>query len=119
MRSRYILGMDRPESDALLTELAEHLCDETYAYWHHWAKDDMVVWDNWRVIHGAAGVPLDCRRVAQRMTIVGDYKVGRYLDPELDRDRKVRRIIDWSAFTSDLLNHCPGNNQQQRAAPNV
>ena len=94
MHSRYILGMDRAESDALLTELAEHLCDESYAYWHRWEKDDMVVWDNWRVIHGAAGVPLDCLRVAQRTTIVGDYKVGRYLDPALDRNRDVKRIID-------------------------
>lgn len=94
MHSRYILGMDRAESDALLTELAEHLCDERYAYFHKWGQDDMVVWDNWRVCHGAAGVPLHCRRLAQRTTIVGDYKVGRYLDPELDRNRTVKRIVD-------------------------
>jgi len=25
---------------------------------------------------------------------MGDYKVGRYLDPALDRDRNVKRIID-------------------------
>lgn len=94
MHSRYILGMDKAESDALLTELAEHLCDERYAYFHKWGKDDLIVWDNWRVCHGAAGVPLHCKRLAQRTTIVGDYKVGRYLDPALDRDRAVKRIVD-------------------------
>jgi len=94
MHARYVLGMDRDESDALLAEIAAHLCDERFAYYHSWGQDDMVVWDNWRVIHGARGVPLHCKRVAQRTTIMGDYKVGRYLDPALDRDREVKRIID-------------------------
>ena len=86
--------MDRDESDSLLEELAEHLCDPRYAYLHKWGQDDMVVWDNWRVIHGAAGVPLHCKRLAERTTIMGDYKVGRYLDAGLDRDRPVKRIVD-------------------------
>jgi alpha-ketoglutarate-dependent taurine dioxygenase len=94
MHSRYVLGLDRAESDALLRELGRHICDERFAYFHKWGKDDMVVWDNWRVLHSAKGVPLDCKRLAQRTTIVGDYKVGRYLDEALDRDRKVRRIVD-------------------------
>ena len=94
MHARYILDMDRDESDSLLEELAEHLCDPRYAYLHKWGQDDMVVWDNWRVIHGASGVPLHCKRLAQRTTIMGDYKVGRYLDAGLDRDRPVKRIVD-------------------------
>jgi taurine dioxygenase len=94
MHARYILGMNRAESDALLTELAEHLVDPRYAYFHRWGQDDMIVWDNWRIIHSANGVPLDCRRTAKRTTIMGDYKVGRYLDPALNRDRATVRIID-------------------------
>jgi taurine dioxygenase len=54
----------------------------------------MMVWDNWRVIHSATGVPLDVERSARRTTISGDYKVGRYLDPALDRDRQVKRLVD-------------------------
>lgn len=94
MHARYILGMDRAESDALLAEVANHLVDPRYAYFHKWQKNDMVVWDNWRVIHSANGVPLYCARRARRTTIMGDYKVGRYLDPALDRDRQVKRIVD-------------------------
>lgn len=94
MHARYILGMDAAESDALLKEVAAHLVDPAHAYFHDWQKNDMVVWDNWRVIHGANGVPLHCARRARRTTIVGDYKVGRYLDPALDRDRKVKRLVD-------------------------
>ncbi|MBO9376240.1 TauD/TfdA family dioxygenase [Sphingomonas histidinilytica] len=94
MHARYILGMDAAESDALLKEVAAHLVNPAHAYFHDWRKNDMVVWDNWRVIHGANGVPLHCARRARRTTIMGDYKVGRYLDPTLDRDRKVKRLVD-------------------------
>jgi taurine dioxygenase len=86
--------MDRGESDVLLTELADHLTDPAFAYFHKYQKNDMVVWDNWRIIHSANGVPLDCPRTARRTTIAGDYKVGRYLDEALDRDRKVKRLVD-------------------------
>lgn len=93
MHSRYVLGMDRAESDALLAELAAHLCDESRAYWHNWQQNDMVAWDNWRVIHAAAGVPPHVRRIGKRTTIAGDYKVGRYLDPA-NAQKALTRILD-------------------------
>jgi taurine dioxygenase len=85
MHCQYILGMDKRESDALLAELADHLVDLRHAYFHTWQKDDAIVWDNWRVIHCATGVPLDVDRYGQRTTIMGDYKLGRYLDPAQQR----------------------------------
>jgi len=94
MHARYVLGMDEAEGRALLTELAAHLTDPAHAYFHKWGQNDMVVWDNWRIIHSANGVPLDVPRSARRTTISGDYKVGRYLDEALDRDRKVKRLVD-------------------------
>lgn len=94
MHSRYILGMDRAESDALLTEVAAHLCDDSHAYWHDWQANDIVVWDNWRVIHSAEGVPPDVKRVALRTTIMGDYKVGRYLDENRTIADDLVRLVD-------------------------
>ncbi|SCW60592.1 taurine dioxygenase [Sphingobium faniae] len=94
LQAQYLLGMDRTESDALLLELGTHLTDESHAYFHDWQKNDMLVWDNWRMIHHAQGVPLDVARSARRTTIMGDYAVGRYLDPALDRNRAVKRIVD-------------------------
>lgn len=94
MHARYVLGMDKKESDALLAELADQLVDERFAYFHDWQVNDMLVWDNWRMVHSAEGVPLDCFRAARRTTISGDYQVGRYLDLELDRNRDVARIVD-------------------------
>lgn len=94
MHARYVLGLDQTEGDALLKEIAKHLVDPQFAYFHKWQRNDMIVWDNWRVIHSANGVPLDCARVARRTTISGDYEAGRYLDPKLDSKRKVARLID-------------------------
>lgn len=94
MHARYILGMSKPESDALLSELADHIGDPRFVYSHKWQTNEMMVWDNWRMIHSATGVPLDCERSARRTTISGDYEVGRYLDPALDRDRAQKRLVD-------------------------
>lgn len=94
MHARYVLGMEKADSDALLTEIAEHLVDERFAYFHDWQENDMLAWDNWRMVHCAEGVPLDCFRAARRTTIAGDYRFGRYLDPALDGTSAVRRIVD-------------------------
>lgn len=94
MHAQYILGMERSESDALLSQLARHLVDERFAYFHSWRKDDVVAWDNWSVIHCACGVPPGVTRRAQRTTIVGDYKLGRYLDPADKLENHVARLVD-------------------------
>lgn len=94
MHARYILNMDARESDDLLTELGDILTDNKYAYYHHWKKDDVVVWDNWAVIHMATGVPPGVARGARRTTISGDYKLGRYLDSSLDSSRYREHLPD-------------------------
>jgi taurine dioxygenase len=94
MHSQYILGMEPAESDALLHELADHLVDPRYAYFHTWQKDDMIVWDNWRGIHCANGVPPECARHVQRTTIIGDYEFGRYLDPAHEKDAPTNFVYD-------------------------
>jgi taurine dioxygenase len=94
MHAQYVLGMDRAESDALLAELADILVNQRHAYYHTWQTNDLIVWDNWRVIHSATGVPPNCARNAQRTTIVGDYKMGRYLDPAMANAKPSRRFDD-------------------------
>lgn len=94
MHARYILGMDRAESDELLQELAEHLCDERYAHWHDWEPGDLLIWDNWRIVHAASGVPPHVARRMLRTTFLGDYNLGRYLDPAMDREHVGLRVMD-------------------------
>jgi taurine dioxygenase len=67
------------EGDALLREVVEYCTDPELAYWHVWQEGDMVLWDNWRVLHSATGVPPDETRVMERTTITGDYALGRKL----------------------------------------
>lgn len=52
-----MLGMNRAEGDGLLRWLANHITDEARAYDHDWQEGDMVLWDNWRMLHCARGVP--------------------------------------------------------------
>ena len=75
-----IYGMDEEEGDALLTEVISHMVNPARAYFHDWQTGDMVLWDNWRTLHSAEGVPEDCTREMQRTTIAGDYALGRRLE---------------------------------------
>jgi taurine dioxygenase len=75
-----IYEMGGPDGDALLREVIAHCTDPAAAYHHQWREGDMVLWDNWRVLHCASGVPPEQTRVMQRTTIKGDYALGRKLD---------------------------------------
>ena len=65
--------------DALLQDVVAVCTDASLSYHHRWQPDDMVLWDNWRTLHCARGVPPDQTRVMERTTISGDYALGRPL----------------------------------------
>jgi taurine dioxygenase len=65
--------------DALLREVIAVCTDPDHSYFHQWQDGDMVLWDNWRTLHSAKGVPPDQTRVMERTTIAGDYALGRPL----------------------------------------
>ena len=75
-----IYEMGGPEGDALLREVIKHCTDPSGSYHHEWAEGDMVLWDNWRVLHCASGVSPEQTRVMHRTTIAGDYALGRALE---------------------------------------
>lgn len=77
-----IEGMQNEEGDALLAEVIDHLIRPELAYIHEWELDDMVLWDNWRMLHSARGVPRGEQRKVRRTTIAGDYALGRLFVPE-------------------------------------
>jgi taurine dioxygenase len=73
-----IEGAETPEGDELLEavcqELAAHA--EANAYAHAWNTTDMLIWDNWRVLHRVSGMDPKHTRHMQRTTIKGDYGLG-------------------------------------------
>lgn len=77
-----IEGMENEEGDALLREVIDRMIRPEMAYLHQWVPDDMILWDNWRMLHSARGVPPGEKRKMRRTTIAGDYALGRQLERE-------------------------------------
>jgi taurine dioxygenase len=72
-----IEGMENEEGDALLREVIDHITRPEGAYFHRWAAGEMVLWDNWRMLHCATGTPAGMKRRLSRTIIAGDYAMGR------------------------------------------
>lgn len=72
-----VLALPRAEGDALVEELLAHLENPAFRYVHDWRENDMVLWDNRRMLHRAFGHPADQVRVVHRTTIAGSGAIGR------------------------------------------
>jgi taurine dioxygenase len=68
------------EGEALFERLCQEINHKVHAYWHDWEATDMLIWDNWRMIHAVEGHDPQYRRQAQRTTIKGDYGLGYFED---------------------------------------
>lgn len=75
-----IEGDETEAGNALLEAISREIFAQAQAlaYYHTWKPTDMVIWDNWRVLHAVSGHdPREGRRM-QRTTIKGDYGLGRF-----------------------------------------
>ena len=72
-----ILGMEREESDALLSDLLTFAEQPKYVYRHKWRPNDLLLWDNWRCLHTVDPHPADASREMHRSTIGMDAPMGR------------------------------------------
>lgn len=67
-----IVGMDAPESTALLSELFSHIKNPEFVYRHQWQIGDLLIWDNCATQHCAVGdYALPLRRLMERTTVCG------------------------------------------------
>lgn len=73
-----IEGHEDPDGDALLQAVCEEIAAkaDASAYRHRWKKSDMLIWDNWRMLHSVTGCSPQHERRMQRTTIKGDYGLG-------------------------------------------
>ena len=71
-------GREDAEGDALFEECCQTLnrIAAEHSYWHDWKKTDMIIWDNWRMLHAVEGNDPKYERRSQRTTIKGDYGLG-------------------------------------------
>jgi taurine dioxygenase len=71
-----IQGQEDAEGDALLEAICQEINAKAQAYYHSWNFTDMLIWDNWRMLHSVTGMDPSFSRRMQRTTIKGDYGLG-------------------------------------------
>jgi taurine dioxygenase len=91
--ARGIEGNETQEGDALLAQLWDEIDRAIKPYYHHWKPTDMLVWDNWRMLHEARGCDPKYDRVMHRTTIKGDYGLGRWETPPKQSVGEVREMM--------------------------
>lgn len=71
-----IEGQETPEGDALFEAVCQEVIAKLNPYYHQWKPTDMVIWDNWRMLHAVTGHDPEESRCMHRTTILGDYGLG-------------------------------------------
>jgi len=73
-------GHEDPAGDALLEAACQELYRVVKPYYHQWKPTDMLIWDNWRMLHRVTGCKPTYKRRMHRTTIQGDYGFGHFED---------------------------------------
>ena len=67
--TKYIVGMDRDESDALLRVIYDHVSKPEFSWTHQWQLGDLVMWDNRPTMHRREPFPDTERRLMKRTQV--------------------------------------------------
>lgn len=73
-----IEGQEDAQGDALLEAVCQEINAKVQPYYHAWKLTDMLIWDNWRMLHAVTGADPRYPRRMQRTTIKGDYGLGAF-----------------------------------------
>lgn len=73
-----IVGHENAEGEELLEAVCQDLIGKINPYFHKWRPTDMLIWDNWRMLHSVTGHDPTATRCMHRTTIRGDYGLGRF-----------------------------------------
>jgi taurine dioxygenase len=79
--ARGFVGMSEEEGIALGQKACDEMERVVQPYFHSWKPTDMLMWDNWRVLHKACGCDPADERIMHRTTIKGDYGLGGWETP--------------------------------------
>jgi alpha-ketoglutarate-dependent taurine dioxygenase len=71
----HVVGMDRKEGKALLSDLLERATTPERVYRHEWSVGDLVIWDNTGVMHRVQPYEASSAREMHRTTMSGDEPV--------------------------------------------
>jgi taurine dioxygenase len=69
---------ETPDGAALFERLCQDINANVRPFFQKWRPGDMVIWDNWRLLHCSTGVAPTATRSMHRTTIKGDYGLGSF-----------------------------------------
>jgi taurine dioxygenase len=72
----YVLGLDVPQSEALLDALWAHATKPRFAMCHEWKVGDLLMWNNLSVLHRRDSFDPKTRRVMHRSQIKGNERIA-------------------------------------------
>jgi taurine dioxygenase len=72
----YVLGLDVPDSEALLDALWAHATQSRFAMCHEWKVGDLLMWNNLSVLHRRDPFDPRSRRVMHRSQIRGHEQIA-------------------------------------------
>ena len=72
----YVVGLDVPESEALLDALWAHATQPRFAMCHKWKVGDLLMWNNLSVLHRRDPFDPKTRRVMHRSQIKGEERIS-------------------------------------------
>lgn len=72
----YVLGLDVPESEALLDALWAHATQPQFAMCHAWKVGDLLMWNNLSVLHRRDPFDPKARRIMHRSQIKGNERIA-------------------------------------------
>lgn len=87
-----VLGVSEEESNEILDFVVSHTLQPQFIYSHSYGPDDLVVWDNRRMMHAAVGIRYGDNRLVLRTTLSDPMKTGRLYDP--DAVSKKSALVD-------------------------
>ena len=71
----YVVGLEVPESEALLDALWAHATQPRFAMCHEWKVGDVLMWNNLSVLHRRDPFDPKTRRVMHRSQIKGNERI--------------------------------------------
>ena len=72
----FVLGLDVPESEALLDALWAHATEPRFAMCHEWKVGDLLMWNNLSVLHRRDPFDPKSRRIMHRSQIKGHQRIA-------------------------------------------
>jgi taurine dioxygenase len=74
-RNAYVLGLEVPESEALLDALWAHATQPHFAMSHEWKVGDLLMWNNLSLLHRRDPFDPKTRRIMHRSQIKGSERI--------------------------------------------